>query len=236
MHLTTQQQQSYRKIRAYLLAPERRVGERLVERKIGELVGASRTPVRQALIQLAQEGLVEHAPQWGFFVRQPDEDEFGELYDIRLRLESYAARRAALRATAEDLKGLRETMVNMRRALAADDPAGLRFSEADREFHVRLLEAAHGRWLVRLVNISLLQVGQNAPDIPAAKIRAANAETVREHQAIFDALKRHDADAAERLITEHLSFPKMLKPIHGTGKNSRTKEPLKPSKSTRKTI
>ena len=109
MHLTTQQQQSYRKIKAYLLAPERRVGERLVERKLGELVGASRTPVRQALIQLAQEGLVEHAPQWGFFVRQPDEDEFGELYDIRLRLESYAARRAAVRATAEDLKGLRET-------------------------------------------------------------------------------------------------------------------------------
>lgn len=231
MHLTTQQQESYRKIKAYLLAPERRVGERLVERKIGELVGASRTPVRQALIQLAQEGLVEHAPQWGFFVRQPDEDEFGELYDIRLRLESYAARRAAVRATAEDLNGLRETMVNMRRALAADDPAGLRFSAADREFHVRLLEAAHGRWLIRLVNISLLQVGQNAPDIPAAKIRAANAETVREHQAILNALEQHNADAAERLITEHLSFPKTSRPPRTPAKTKKTPIALKATHS-----
>ena len=227
MHFTTQQQQSYRKIRAYLLAPERQVGERLVERKLGELVGASRTPVRQALIQLAQEGLVEHAPQWGFFIRQPDEDETDELYDIRLRLESYAARRAATRATAEDLAGLRETMTQMRRAITTDDPGGRRFSEADREFHVRLLEAAHGRWLVRLVNISLLQVGQTPPDIPMATIRAANAETKREHQAILDALERHDAAAAERLITEHLSFPKLSRPPRPPAKTKKTSVALK---------
>ena len=211
MHLTTRQQESYRKLKAYLLAPERRVGERLVERKLGELLGASRTPVRQALIQLAQEGLVEHAPQWGFFVRRPDEDEFSELYDIRLRLESYAARRAATRATPADLEGLRETVAKMRQAMTLDNSADPNFSDADREFHVRLLEAAHGRWLVRLVNISLLQVGQNAPDVPVAKLRVAYAQTLREHQAILDALERHDAADAERLISEHLSFPKKPK-------------------------
>ena len=212
MQLTTQQQESYRKLKAYLLAPERRVGERLVERKLGELVGASRTPVRQALIQLAQEGLVEHAPQWGFFVRQPDAEEASELYEIRLRLESYAARRATTRATPEDLRGLRETVAKMRQTTASDTPAAPKFSDADREFHVRLLEAAHGRWLIRLVNISLLQVGQPLPNIPAAQLHAANAATLREHQAILDALERHDADAAERLITEHLVFPKLPKP------------------------
>ncbi|MEI8079302.1 MAG: GntR family transcriptional regulator [bacterium] len=212
MQLTTQQQESYRKLKEYLRAPERRIGERVVERRLGELVGASRTPVRQALIQLAQEGLVEHAPQWGFFVRQPDAEEVSELYEIRLRLESYAARRAATRATPDDLRWLREAVAKMRRALVVDDPAGCRFSEADREFHVRLLEAAHGRWLVRLVNISLLQVGQNPPNLPAAKGRAVNRVTLREHEAILDALERHDVEAAERLITEHLAFPKLPKP------------------------
>lgn len=225
MHLTTQQQQSYRSIKAYLLAPERRAGERLGEKKLGELVGASRTPVRQALIQLAQEGLVEHTPRWGFFVRQPDADEIAELYGIRLRLESFAAQRAAKRATPDDLRQLKATVAEMKKVLANDATNVSRFGAADREFHMRLLEAAHGRWLGKLVNISLLQVGTGLSCIPAPQLR----QTLLEHQAVLDALVRRDAETAERLIGEHLSFPKKQVKATGSNRSSRS-TPRKPAK------
>lgn len=118
-------------------------GEFLIESDLAQDLGVSRTPVREAIRRLAAEGLVLTEGRRRAIVRQFDADETDELFELRARLESYAAERAATRIDAAQLARLRELDAEMRRCAGSADPAAVaRFADLNDDFHQVILAAA----------------------------------------------------------------------------------------------
>ena len=123
-------------------------GEFLVESDLAEALGVSRTPVREAIRRLAAEGLVQTEGRRRATVRQFDAAEIDELFELRARLESFAAERAATRIDAAQLARLHALDDDMRRSMGSTDPAAVaRFADLNDEFHQVILEAAQARHL-----------------------------------------------------------------------------------------
>ena len=86
---------AYVQLRAKLAAGEFPPGSQLVNRTVSQSIGMSMTPVREAMARLASEGMIEHHPGSGTFVRKISRQEFAQLYDLREVLEPFAGRRSA---------------------------------------------------------------------------------------------------------------------------------------------
>ena len=139
-------------------------GHRLVEQRIAEELGLSRTPVREALRMLEAEGLVVSERNRGAMVRPLSQTEVVDLYGLRIRLESYAVEVATVRATETELGDLvdaADAFGETRRTVVVDTIEGVRrLHEANRRFHDGILAAArHHRlatMLPRTVDIPLV--------------------------------------------------------------------------------
>ena len=118
-------------------------GSRLRAEPLAERLQTSRTPVREALMLLAREGLVEIEPRRGAVVRSFDAADLADLYDVRSLIEPYAARRAATRIEAADLARLDEICDLADARGAADDAAVEDQVALNEEFH-RIVVAAAG--------------------------------------------------------------------------------------------
>jgi DNA-binding GntR family transcriptional regulator len=184
-----------------------RPGERLVEARIAEDLGLSRTPVREALRLLASEGLVRFEPNRGASVRSLTVAEVGDLYELRARLEAMAGELAAQRATPEQCDRLAaahdDFAVAARRAAAAPTVEALRaLSHANDIFHLTMIEAAHhGRLceaIVRSVDHTLIfQAFRHYG--PAGLERS-----VLFHGLVVEAVRAGDGPRAGRLLHEHV--------------------------------
>lgn len=190
-------ERAYAHIRRGIIEGRYPPGARLVEAQLSTSVGASRTPVREALRRLASEGLVVTERNRGAHVRPLDRAAIADLYDVRARLEGYGAELAATRATDDDIGALRA---------AADrfDRAGSTWEreDANRRFHQRLLLASRHERLPALVAGAV-----DAPLVFQALQRFSPAEMERSalfHHLIADAVARRDGHRASRLMTEHI--------------------------------
>jgi DNA-binding GntR family transcriptional regulator len=175
-------------------------GERLKEEQLARDLGISRTPVREALLVLAAEGLVESVPNRGAVVRSYSSDELSEMYELRALLESYAARRAATRASRQQLADLAASCTRFRAARLAHDVALL--TKENLFFHFTVAEAAGTPKLVELVR-GAIQV----PLVSSAFYWYSRRESQRSedfHRRILAALRSHDAERAELLMKEHV--------------------------------
>ena len=174
----------------------------LSERKLAESLGVGRTPVREALRDLARDGVLEVRPARGTFVHRLDTEELRELYEVRQSLEGLAARLAAERGPTQALTEYGE---HMRRIL--DDPSAFDLAEIHRHgvaFHLEVIRASGNSYLLRtyepmrlrftIVLNLLLHYDDN-------RVR----EAVQEHYEVFDAIRRGDGDAAEYNIRKHLA-------------------------------
>jgi DNA-binding GntR family transcriptional regulator len=118
-------------------------GTFLIESELADALGVSRTPVREAIRRLAAEGLVLAEGRRRAQVRDFNASEVEELFEIRARLESYAAERAATRLTATQLERLRELDAQMHALVHLSDPSGIaRFADLNDRFHQIIVEAA----------------------------------------------------------------------------------------------
>lgn len=146
MSLATQK--TYATLLERIQRGELRPGAFLVESDLAEALGVSRTPVREAIRRLAAEGLVRTEGRRRAQVRDFAASEVEELFEIRARLESYAAQRAATRLTAAQLDRLRELDGAMHALIGARDEAAVaRFADLNDAFHQTILEAAAARHL-----------------------------------------------------------------------------------------
>lgn len=166
-----------------------------------QLAGAlkiSRTPVREALIQLAREGLVEIVPQRGFRLRSISEKERREAFELRDLVEQYVVGRLATEATEEVVAKLRATLD--RQAKTLEKPA---FLDIDEEFHLAMPEALN---LERTRQILLTLRGiiwLSGLDALATPERSA--EILEEHRAVVDAIAMRDPARAQQAIHHHIS-------------------------------
>lgn len=172
---------------------------RLDERQIAEQLGISRTPIREALARLAQDGLVEIQPRKGVFIVRKSMDEILEMVVTWAALESMAARLAAERVSDKDLRELRRfAMIHSADAARADLSE---YSEANIQFHQYILELS-GCSLLKTTADGLFQ------HMHAVRRRAMGesdraTRSVVDHMGIIEALEARDGDLAERLVREH---------------------------------
>lgn len=172
-------------------------GTRLREVEIADRLGASRTPVREAIRLLESDGLVAHVPRQGATIRMLDYPEIMELYEMRSVIEGTAARLAARAASPVEIAALAALNEEFGQARDERDAAAL-----NRQFHEMLLNAAKNRFLVRAVDSlqkSMLILG---PTTLMERSRVADAH--REHQAILDALTARDGHRAEAEMRAHI--------------------------------
>jgi DNA-binding GntR family transcriptional regulator len=194
---TRQGRDAYERLISAIRDGSLRPGDRLVETDLANRLGISRTPIREAIRQLESDGLVSHQPRIGATVRILDYSEITELYEMRTVLEGTAARFASRAASEVELTELE--VINEEMRLAVDTA---KLSEANRQFHNVILNAARNRFLVKSVEAvqkTLLILG---PSTMEEGDRAAKA--IAEHAEIVSALRARDADAAESCMRAHI--------------------------------
>lgn len=173
-------------------------GERLTEDRLAEDFGVSRNPVREALRVAEAEGFVVMVPRRGAVVASPDATTIADLFAMRERLETLAARLAAERASARDVAGLRGLLDDAR---AATDRAEFsRLAELNSALHLRVIEISGNRWLASIASALYLHV-QWVFRIGAAH-RAPHSWV--EHIRLVDAIEAGDPDAAEAAAMAHV--------------------------------
>lgn len=195
------------RLRAEILGGTLKPGEWLRQERVAQEYGVSQMPVREALKELAAEGLVEHVPYRGVRVVAFSADDVADLYAARGFLEGMAARAAAEHITAEELAELRDLQAQMGTRQAPEALA--EYLELNRRFHQLICTASRRAYLIRLLN----QIWAAFPTMLWGNVAAAteislperNASDLAEHPEILDALARHDADSAERLIRQHIA-------------------------------
>jgi DNA-binding GntR family transcriptional regulator len=192
---------AYRRLREGIASGQFHPNERLVEASVATRLGVGRTAVRAALVRLDQEGLVKLEPNRGARVRLISDREALEIEEVRAALEAMLARRAATRATPTDLRDLRQVVVEMRQRVAKNDAIG--YSDLNARFHHRIWAAADHATASRLVgSLKSQSIRLQYQTI----LRPGRTErSLREHEAIFEALKAHDPDGAEESMRAHLA-------------------------------
>lgn len=210
------QPDAYAEIRQLLLTGDVRPGQRLSHRLIARELNLSRSPVREALLQLEAEGLIEHRPQSGVYLRELSPRDLIELFEIRLIMEPHAAGRAAERGTGPQLAVLAGNVAELTSIAKRPDldqwveaaPNRRRLSTLDREFHATILEAAGNqvaRQFFETAQILSLVFFWNHMKVEAATLAARVRPTALQHQGIYEAILRRDAGAARRAMKAHLT-------------------------------
>jgi DNA-binding GntR family transcriptional regulator len=190
----------YRTLRSRILDNALPPGHQALEQAIALELGVSRTPVREALIRLHNEGLVEVVPRHGMRVLPVSPDDMAEIYAILTSLESLAAELAAKRRPdTRELAPLEAACREMEAALAADDLDA--WAKADERFHLQLVSLCGNRRLAEVV-INFWDRAHRARMV-TLRMRPRPANSTREHRAVVKAIREGDAAKARDLHRAH---------------------------------
>lgn len=187
-------------IRKAILSGEFVPNQRLVEADLSAQFAASRASVRSALLALANEGLIERVQNRGARVRAVSLQEAIEIYELRMVIEGLCAARAAQRITAEECEELRVIGENMSQAVESGDVLG--YSGLNQQLHRRIQEISGQRTAAQaLVRLSAQNVRHQ---FNLAMHPGRPKVSLLEHLAIIEAIRAHDAEAAEQASRTHL--------------------------------
>jgi DNA-binding GntR family transcriptional regulator len=172
---------------------------RLDERALGEQLGVSRTPVREAISRLEQEGIVENIARRGAFVVRKNKNEILDIVDVWAALESMAARLATSRASDAEIAQLRKNFSTYDgdEARAHIDE----YSDTNIEFHQTIIRLGHSELITQMAD----QLFFHMRAIRASTIKDRNrvAQSVMDHSRIIEAIEERDAYHAEQLVRDH---------------------------------
>jgi len=176
------------------------VPARLDERRLAEELGVSRTPVREAILRLEQDGLVQSRPRRGAFVVRKTKQEILEIICVWSALEGLGARLATVRASDEEIGRLRTMFTNF------DDSSGMRaqideYSEKNVLFHQTIIGLSKCALLSQMAEGLFIHMRS----IRARTIRERDRahRSIIDHMHIIEAIENRDTDLAERLVREH---------------------------------
>lgn len=173
-------------------------GTRLLQADVAARLGVSTTPVREALRDLASEGLVRLDAHRGATVVDLNQSEIEEIYELRKLLEPVAMRLAGERITPEEIDKARELC---KRMVAENDPTV--WAELNTAFHDVIIQAAHSPRLMDM--IGKLRAGSSPYVALALRTHGAHIPRQNEHhQRILDALSNHDGEEAGEILIGHL--------------------------------
>jgi DNA-binding GntR family transcriptional regulator len=203
-------------IREAILSGRLTPGETLVERRLAELLGVSKTPVREALITLAASGLVTVTPNRGAVVRAVSTDDVYKAYEVRLVLEPWAVARTVREGGLVSATGAaRAALEDAQRHLPDEDHVQL--SLANRRFHRALYAECGNEIVVRQLDSLQEMAALGAVALLWERWRTWRAE-YDEHAEILKAVEAGEAETAERLLRKHIrQSVKRLEPSRQQG-------------------
>ena len=189
----------FEKIEDAILSGEFQKGDIITELKLCELLKVSRTPVREALTRLRQEGLIKESGK-GAVVVGVDEKDLYDIYDVRMRIEGLATARCAEVITDDQLKALLETLELQEFYTAKNQPDSIK--KLDSQFHEQIYSYCGSRTLETLLSELHRKVKRYRKTSVSNPERAL--EAVKEHREIFEAISARDARLAEELTAKHI--------------------------------
>ena len=193
--------QVYLAIRDRIMDGTLRRGARIHQEDLADELGVSRTPVREALRRLAAEGLVEMRTNRGARVADVGQDDMQAAYEARLVIEPGAARLAALQAQDGALVRMRAALSAQRRAI----PSVRRSFEANREFHLALVEASGNPFLLQFVQrLWVARIGEVIYERQSETPERMRLDA-EEHEQILLAIRSGNGRRAESLTRRHLA-------------------------------
>jgi len=191
--------QIFEKLEKDILVGEYNKGEILTESKLSETLGVSRTPIREALRRLEQEKIIKITSK-GAQVVGISYDDIAAIYEIRVRIEGYAAYRAALYASEEEKNALREILDLQAFYLEKKNPEQI--MECDSRFHRMLYEASASMPLANTLtelHKKIIKFRKTAVELTERAAHSCN-----EHKGIYEAIASGNAELAEKLTEAHV--------------------------------
>lgn len=189
-------------LRKAIVSGEFELGEKLSETALAQKLGISRTPVREALKQLQQEGLVEIIPRVGTCVTKPTEKEIIELFKLKESLEGLAAGLMAERGDIPEQTELVKAMKNMEESVKKGQIDG--YVEANDRFHDAILKGSGNSKLLYHFNLLINQLPYKRFVYLTLGQPQRLQKSIAEHRGIVEAIQRQDVPLAEQLMREHV--------------------------------
>ncbi|HSL61514.1 MAG TPA: GntR family transcriptional regulator [Desulfotignum sp.] len=175
-------------------------GARLVENRIAQMLGISRTPLREALHKLEREDWIEKVSSGGFKVMTLSRQDIEETFGIRSVLEAYAARLAAENHRSSDLAPLEKAMKKFQESLEKKQTA--RLPEINTQFHDLLYAMSDSPRLIKMINQLRAPISRYRQII--LKQAAYAAASCQDHADMLTAMRQRDADRVEDLVRIHI--------------------------------
>ena len=191
---------AYQTLRKAILRGDLQPGERLMEMKLADQMGVSRTPVREAIRMLELDGLVVMTPRKGASVAQLSDRSLRDVLEVRRALEQLAGELACERMTKKDFDDLAEANRRFTEVIDSEDVTTV--AEADEYFHSLIFKATGNEKLIQLVSQFREQMYrfriEHIKDLPDRDI------LIREHQEIMQALRKRDVELTKKCIGDHI--------------------------------
>jgi DNA-binding GntR family transcriptional regulator len=172
---------------------------RLDERVLSETLGVSRTPVREAMTLLEQEGFLRMVPRRGIYIVRKSKREIVEMIQMWAALESMAARLATIHATDEEIARLRHMFDDFRDSTPAEHIA--EYSEANIAFHQAIVELSKSQLILDTIKNIFVHVRAIRRMTISQSDRASR--SIVDHLRIIEALEKRDTELAEKLVRQH---------------------------------
>lgn len=190
----------FQTLRQAILKGELQPGERLMEIKLAESLGVSRTPIREAIRKLELEGLVVMIPRKGAAVANITEKDTKDVLEVRRTLEMFAVEVACDRITEEQLEQLKGAAKAFEASKGSMDL--IRIAETDMNFHEIIYEATQNERLVQMLN----NLRENMYRYRIEYLKDSNYydSLVKEHQEILDAIETGDKERAGTCMRDHI--------------------------------
>ena len=192
---------AYERIKGEILDERLLPRQPLIEAELAAKYGMSKTPVREALLSLAREGLVEMSSFRGGRVRDFTADDAREIYELRELLEPFALRRAVPRLTDGDRRSLRALLDKAQAAAEGGDRREL--SRLNGAFHNSLVARCRNEKVIEI--LAHLQNQVRVMSMRLWNVRATHLREAEQHRAILTAVEAGQADQAAELLGEHIS-------------------------------
>ena len=187
--------------------------DRLVQEKLATDLGISRTPVREALMRLEQEGVLQKSAQGGYRLHQMSDEEVRELYQTRAAIEGQVARILAEKNDSSDFAELRDTIQREENISSA---SVRNYFEANRNIHRRFVELANNRYLLEMFDMTwgkamAFQIFAQIENVDLSK-------SLGDHMALVDVLETGDKIEALEVFIQHIQdgFDLQMEGIHAS--------------------
>lgn len=190
----------FKTLREAILKGDLAPGERLMEIKLANQLGVSRTPIREAIRKLELEGLVVMVPRKGAEVAKITEKDLRDVLEVRASLEELAISLACERISDEKIKELKSALEEFRTVIGGNDVT--KIAQMDVAFHDVIFEATNNARLVQMVNNLREQMYRYR--LEYLKDFSTHERLDEEHMQIFEAVSERDSERAKELIRKHI--------------------------------